>query len=635
MSNQHIVDYLKYYVDPSTKPEHAVLISGKWGSGKTWFINRFVEQITQENDNIKVFQISLYGLNSLDDIASEYFRQAHPILSSRGMIIGKALGKALARGFLKLDFDGDKQTDVQVRLEEFGGVFSQEDIEEKKHLLVFDDVERCSIDMVELLGYINHFVEIQGYKAILLANEEKLKERCDNSESKVYGKYKEIREKLIGKVFSVTPDAEGAINSFVEGIACEEAKVICKKSLGDVINIYKASGYMNLRHVKRVLWNFEILIRSLNMEVLSNDNFNKHFLLLCLVYMVESNYNLSMSDLGPISMALYAMKHEESPEESLDDLKKYSAIVNAMDPLLSEAVWDNILSNEPINIGALEEAIANTRYFYSENTPAWRKLWNYYDLEDEQFEEAKIEVIKKFNDCEFEYPQILLHVSGLLMRLSDLKMLEKNREEIVEQTKRNVDKLLDRGLLYTETVFKSYWDCHGGHDSWDGLGYQCHDTKEFDEILRYYEEKKEIGKQQFLKDRSKELVMLMKSDSHQFFVFLVNNNYGARSYYDQPILRYVDSKEFVRNFSELQNIQKNDITSAISIRYEDSSARKLVEEVDWLKEVRDLMAEEAKKWKGKVSYLHFEQMLEQALVPSIETLEKLIAKQQSKEGEAN
>jgi hypothetical protein len=40
MPNQHISDYLNDYVDPKTKPEHAVLINGKWGSGKTWFINQ-------------------------------------------------------------------------------------------------------------------------------------------------------------------------------------------------------------------------------------------------------------------------------------------------------------------------------------------------------------------------------------------------------------------------------------------------------------------------------------------------------------------------------------------------------------------------------------------------------------------
>ncbi|MFH1136639.1 MAG: P-loop NTPase fold protein, partial [Pseudomonadota bacterium] len=36
-SNQHVIEFLKYYCSLSF-PQYAILIKGEWGCGKTWFI---------------------------------------------------------------------------------------------------------------------------------------------------------------------------------------------------------------------------------------------------------------------------------------------------------------------------------------------------------------------------------------------------------------------------------------------------------------------------------------------------------------------------------------------------------------------------------------------------------------------
>jgi Flp pilus assembly CpaF family ATPase len=48
--NQHIHEFLEYYIKLD-KPEYAVLLSGKWGSGKTHFINRFKSEAIAKNLN--------------------------------------------------------------------------------------------------------------------------------------------------------------------------------------------------------------------------------------------------------------------------------------------------------------------------------------------------------------------------------------------------------------------------------------------------------------------------------------------------------------------------------------------------------------------------------------------------------
>jgi predicted KAP-like P-loop ATPase len=64
-TNQHIHKFLNYYIEEVDQPEYAVLLSGKWGSGKTFFINQITEKYQTEKNIVKV---SLFGLTSKEDI---------------------------------------------------------------------------------------------------------------------------------------------------------------------------------------------------------------------------------------------------------------------------------------------------------------------------------------------------------------------------------------------------------------------------------------------------------------------------------------------------------------------------------------------------------------------------------------
>lgn len=66
--NKHIEKYLKSYLKLD-KPEFAVLLTGKWGSGKTYFIDEFInknETKDEKQEKIKFIKISLFGLKELD-----------------------------------------------------------------------------------------------------------------------------------------------------------------------------------------------------------------------------------------------------------------------------------------------------------------------------------------------------------------------------------------------------------------------------------------------------------------------------------------------------------------------------------------------------------------------------------------
>jgi predicted ATPase len=91
--NSHVETYLDYYFSLPHAPGFAVLLKGKWGSGKTWFINKYCEKFKDNKDNKqKCLYISLYGMTAFSEIEDAFFQQLHPVLSLKGMAItGKIL----------------------------------------------------------------------------------------------------------------------------------------------------------------------------------------------------------------------------------------------------------------------------------------------------------------------------------------------------------------------------------------------------------------------------------------------------------------------------------------------------------------------------------------------------------------
>ena len=103
--NKHIEEYFDYYFDGEKNFEYAVLLNGAWGSGKTWFIKKYIQK--QESKDKKVAYISLNGLSKTSDIDDEIFRCIHPKLASKGAkILGKVAKGALKAAF-RFDWDGD------------------------------------------------------------------------------------------------------------------------------------------------------------------------------------------------------------------------------------------------------------------------------------------------------------------------------------------------------------------------------------------------------------------------------------------------------------------------------------------------------------------------------------------------
>jgi hypothetical protein len=127
-----------------TTPSILVMLKGAWGAGKTYLIKNFLEERPLAASAKKDLYISLYGMTSIQQVEDGLYRQLHPILSSK---IVTLVGRAV-EGRLKKLIDIDQGLSLRDYFDT-----------PKECLLVFDDLERCSVPITDALGYINYFVE--------------------------------------------------------------------------------------------------------------------------------------------------------------------------------------------------------------------------------------------------------------------------------------------------------------------------------------------------------------------------------------------------------------------------------------------------------------------------------------------
>ena len=231
--------------------------------------------------------MSLYGISNLEEISKKIFIETTQLMDKNLRKFMDANGQTTIPEYAKTGIDmanffGVTENGSKV---DYGEFFSTND-----KVLCFDDLERANVDVIDILGYINNFVEHDHIKTIIICNEKELstKLKSSNLEMKTFiatylldkqdelnksdkpmvekiqdkiehvfdkaNDYERIKEKLIGETFEYAPKFDYIINGILMRYENNPDLIrFLRENTGLIISTYNKSETRNLRILKHAL----------------------------------------------------------------------------------------------------------------------------------------------------------------------------------------------------------------------------------------------------------------------------------------------------------------------------------------------------------------------------------------------
>ena len=258
--NDNIAKFLDGYMQ-NADPQYAVMLTGRWGCGKTFFVDKWLKTLEMVDDDreeviyLKPIYVSVYGMSSLTEVKTEIDRKINPFYYSKTAKVLKTAAKFASKIVFKTDLTVDENREIKASASGSLDIMSlfESDSEEVKgtRFIVFDDIERTFIPMNILLGFINFFVERCKFHVLIIGDESKLK--GDNL--KIYSDFK---EKTVGRQFEIVPDVDAALDSYIADYGLDK---FIRKEREYIIRCFRATTYNNLRLLRQCLYDFNEVLR--------------------------------------------------------------------------------------------------------------------------------------------------------------------------------------------------------------------------------------------------------------------------------------------------------------------------------------------------------------------------------------
>jgi hypothetical protein len=559
------------------------MLKGPWGAGKTHLVKSF---IGGEDYTDKFLYVSLYGVTTYQQIEDAFFRQLHPLFSSKGMKIAGQLVKGFAKGALKIDIDGDGKTDASINISAPDLSIPSFLSKSGGRILVFDDLERCSIKIDDILGYINSYVEHEGHKCIVISNEKEIKEE---------GRYLEIKEKLIGKTLEVQSDFNIAVPQFISEHPKGSATRYLKSNIDEIRILYRQFNRHNLRALKQSLWDFqrfsEIIPDKYWKNVASITIVFRLFMALSLEHKAANLDETDIEQLDSNDFSRYLGGSEDPRFARIEELEKKYVGVRLGAPTISSELLKDLIFKGLFDSHAILKALQESPLFEpSAPEPAWKRAWFGFERTDDDFEAAVDEMEDDFKNRRFLEPGEIYHVFGLRIYFSSIGAIPYTKSRVLKQCKEYVDDLKKSGNIPNALIRDTTLSHWGG---WGGLQIQGSDTKEYQEAAKYYGKSIEQHTQSQYPALAQDLLDKMKSNTIEYMRMICVNSDGPSPYYNIPILSAIKPQDFVDSLLNIEAEAQRTALSAFEGRYQAVSITKeLSKEGPWIKKVSKLIRRE-------------------------------------------
>lgn len=403
MSIEHVQNEIQRFI--RTKDPEVLCISGGWGVGKTFAWKKMLEE---EGKLKKVAldsyaYVSLFGLNSLNDLKRAIFHNTVPTNSSNGGPNAASIAKQVSD-----TFEGSKKY-----IGSLGGLFGSKGvavaslIEDlsfaaiNQRLVCIDDLERAGENLKprDILGLANFLKEERGCKVVILMNDEQLRNADEVNFNAQF-------EKVVDIGLRFEPSATEVVRIALDDNTKTQAV------LGDV---FIKIGCRNIRLIKRA----ERLIARLDRPDLSeNERFQFcHTVAIATYIHFGDEPDWSLERLR-VDNAYNPLNQNDELEDGLRDFLETQNYAGSeeLDLVLIDAVEKGFADRDK-----LEKKLADKRNYIRlhGNDNAFSKAWAYFhnnlDHTPAEFRQRLIEAV----DAEPEAVS-LSNINGTLQILDEM-----------------------------------------------------------------------------------------------------------------------------------------------------------------------------------------------------------------------
>ena len=547
---ESILDYIR-----SDYTDYAIMINGEWGSGKTYFWNNKIkpriESMQQNGKRYTAIYMSLYGISNLEEISKKIFIETTQLMDKNLKKFMDASGVKNIPEYAKTGLDmanffGVTQNGDRI---DYGQFFSTDD-----KVLCFDDLERANVDVIDILGYINNFVEHDHIKTIIICNEKELSTKLKNSnlemktfiatylldkENKlniktdkpmverirdtieyVFDKandYERIKEKLIGETFEYAPEFTYIINGLLMRYEnCPDLIRFLRENTNFIISTFNKSGTRNLRILKHSLTNFKKIFDMVNK---SYPNTNHRVLQTMLIFTIA------------ISFEIKAGKITKDKFVNINNNEEYKAIL-----VSSRVFMDNrqfyikeFDNNYYYNFKAeyrffkFIEIYVRTRIFDmkifkqdmeaiintvdTDKLPGYKRLLTeeYWKISDDQFDGVISEVLEDVKNGNIE----LINVVKLFAYFAHFV-----RKGLINYDMRTIKSLFFNGMNVS-SLTSSY--CPNVEEELASLAIEEDKSEDMEEILQYFNNINAQLKEKMYKEKADEIFKYIPMRMEQFY----------------------------------------------------------------------------------------------------------------------
>lgn len=593
--NEGVARYLVKYIKIS-QPRFAVLLKGEWGSGKTWFIQKFIRSLKSSNNSNIIMYVSLFGIKDRKEIDQAILRSMYPYLNYGVNSLSK-----ISEVAFKLTLGPN----IKLRL--FDKIRFKSLLKFKNKILVFDDLERCDIGKNALFGYIDQFLQNGNNRIIVIGHEEKLHESETNTpshkkdlepdnpaEDPPKNLYREIKEKLIGQTFEITSNLEALVSSEVEILDFDAIQKDRLKRM--IILVNRDGGNRNLRAISQLIKEFVLFEDILPLRLKQTDHLYDSTIYEYFRFGYELKVNnetieglfsglMNFDALKPVDNFDTIFLNPGKKEDPRYKLRsQYRSPIDIM-------LWKEYFEVGQWNLNNLKTCLDKSKYFNNDDTP-WYNLWRPGSLTEEKYQNYRESSLKILKNVDYLALVNVIEIVGVFNWLNSIGLVKDNSlNNILTMAKKSAEKFIKTHQSKSEHLLSNY-------------PYSHHSFRIVNDLNAFIRSECKSAFEASFADKADELINLIMSNDKvsidKFEALLDPSKSNDSVYVNLPIFKDTNALNFFNLLTTIDPEIHSRVKDIFIGRYENLRfhSSSLVSESRFIRDLSLLLAEYATKNPG-------------------------------------